>query len=73
MVKAVMGGGGKGMRIVRGASELQESVEACQREAASSFGDPRVLIERYLPTPRHIELQVRRGVQWGGKGGLGRL
>jgi 3-methylcrotonyl-CoA carboxylase alpha subunit len=37
---------------------LQAAAEACQREAASSFGDPRVLVERYLPTPRHVELQV---------------
>jgi 3-methylcrotonyl-CoA carboxylase alpha subunit len=58
MVKAVMGGGGKGMRIVREHSEFAAALEACQREAKNSFGDPRVLIERYLPTPRHVELQV---------------
>ena len=39
-------------------TSLQAAAEACQREAASSFGDPRVLVERYLPTPRHVELQV---------------
>ena len=58
MLKAVMGGGGKGMRIVRTPSELGPALEACQREAKASFGDARVLVERYLPTPRHVELQV---------------
>lgn len=58
MIKAVMGGGGKGMRIVRSAAELQDGVEACKREAIASFGDDRVLIERYLEKPRHVELQV---------------
>ena len=58
MIKAVLGGGGKGMRVVRAAAELQAGVEACQREALKSFGDERVLLERYLPRPRHVELQV---------------
>jgi 3-methylcrotonyl-CoA carboxylase alpha subunit len=58
MLKAVFGGGGKGMRIVRGPDELGPALEACQREAAKSFGDSAVLLERYLERPRHVELQV---------------
>lgn len=58
LIKASAGGGGKGMRIVRDASELRSQVEAAQREAQSSFGDPRLLLERYLETPRHVEVQV---------------
>jgi 3-methylcrotonyl-CoA carboxylase alpha subunit len=58
MLKAVKGGGGKGMRIVRNVDELPSALAACQREAKASFGDSRVLIERYLERPRHIELQV---------------
>ena len=58
MLKAVRGGGGKGMRIVRSAAELPGALEACRREAATSFGSSAVLLERYLPRPRHIEFQV---------------
>ena len=58
MLKAVRGGGGKGMRIVRSAAELPSALEACRREAATSFGSSAVLLERYLPRPRHIEFQV---------------
>jgi len=58
MLKAVMGGGGKGMRVVEEEKDLAANIEACQREAASSFGDARILIERFLRKPRHIELQV---------------
>jgi acetyl-CoA/propionyl-CoA carboxylase biotin carboxyl carrier protein len=58
IVKAVAGGGGKGMRVVRSAAELQAATAAAQREARSSFGDDRVLVERYLERPRHIEVQV---------------
>lgn len=58
MIKAVLGGGGKGMRIVRSSDGLRDGVDACKREAIASFGDDRVLIERYLEEPRHIELQV---------------
>jgi len=58
MLKAVKGGGGKGMRVVHSPAELPGSLEACQREAKGSFGDSRVLVEKYLPTPRHVELQV---------------
>ena len=58
LIKAVMGGGGKGMRIVRSAGEFAELLASCQREAAASFGDDRVLVEKYLQRPRHIEVQV---------------
>ena len=58
MLKAVKGGGGKGMRIVRSAGELAGALEACQREALGAFGDGRVLVEKYLPRPRHVELQI---------------
>ncbi len=58
LVKASSGGGGKGMRIVASATELSEAVRSARREAASSFGDPTVFMERYLPAPRHIEVQV---------------
>ncbi len=58
IVKAVAGGGGKGMRVVRGPEELAEAQAAAQREAQAAFGDGRVLIERYLERPRHIEIQV---------------
>ena len=58
MIKAAHGGGGKGMRIVREASEFLPALESCQREAASAFGRDRVLLERYIESPRHIEIQV---------------
>jgi propionyl-CoA carboxylase alpha chain len=58
LVKAVAGGGGKGMRIVRARAELAEAVAAARREAASGFGDDRVFLERYLPRARHIEIQI---------------
>ncbi len=58
LIKASAGGGGKGMRIVRDRTELKDQIEAAQREARSSFGDPRLLLERYLETPRHVEVQV---------------
>lgn len=58
LIKAVLGGGGKGMRIVDDEKDLKESLEACQREGKASFGDARVLIEKYLRKPRHVELQV---------------
>ena len=51
LIKAVMGGGGKGMRVVCSAKELKAGVQACQREAKASFGDVRVLVERCVPTP----------------------
>ncbi len=58
LVKAVAGGGGKGMRVVREASGLAEAVDAARSEAKSSFGDGRVLLERFIERPRHVEVQV---------------
>jgi 3-methylcrotonyl-CoA carboxylase alpha subunit len=58
LIKAVAGGGGKGMRRVNAAAEFAEMLLSCKREAASSFGDDRVLIEKYVERPRHIEVQV---------------
>ncbi|MGV0735061.1 biotin carboxylase N-terminal domain-containing protein [Mycobacterium syngnathidarum] len=58
LVKAAAGGGGKGMRIVRGPAELDEAVAGARREAASSFGDDRVFLERFVERSRHIEIQV---------------
>ena len=58
LVKASAGGGGKGMRVVESQDDLAAAVEGAQREAASSFGDGTVFIERYLTTPRHVEIQV---------------
>ncbi|MFI1915436.1 acetyl/propionyl/methylcrotonyl-CoA carboxylase subunit alpha [Nocardia sp. NPDC020380] len=58
LIKASAGGGGRGMRVVRDLSELNDQIEAAQREAASAFGDPTVFCERYLETGRHIEVQV---------------
>ncbi|MCW2526232.1 MAG: acetyl/propionyl-CoA carboxylase, alpha subunit [Pseudonocardiales bacterium] len=58
LVKASAGGGGKGMRIVRTASELSEAVAGAKREAAAAFGDDTILIERYVEHGRHIEVQI---------------
>src|SRR5678816_1129681 len=58
LIKPSAGGGGKGMRIVREQKSFLENLEGAKREAKSSFGDERVLIERYLDRPRHIEMQV---------------
>ena len=58
LVKAAAGGGGRGMRVVRSASELDGAVEAAKREAQSAFGDDRVYVERYLERPRHVEIQL---------------
>ena len=58
LIKPSAGGGGKGMRIVAAAKEFGPALEAARREAKSSFGDDRVLVERYLERPRHIEVQV---------------
>ena len=58
MIKAAHGGGGKGMRIVRARGEFAAALESCQREARGAFGRDRVLLERYIGAPRHIEIQV---------------
>jgi 3-methylcrotonyl-CoA carboxylase alpha subunit len=58
LIKASAGGGGKGMRRVDRASDFGAALASCQREAAASFGDAQVLIEKYLLQPRHIELQI---------------
>ncbi|MBL8642380.1 MAG: acetyl/propionyl/methylcrotonyl-CoA carboxylase subunit alpha [Rhodospirillaceae bacterium] len=58
LIKAVAGGGGKGMRRVERTEDFAASLESCQREATASFGDARVLIEKYVAAPRHIEVQV---------------
>jgi len=58
MIKAAHGGGGKGMRIVRESAEFAANLQSCQREAANAFGRDRVLLERYVEKPRHIEIQV---------------
>jgi 3-methylcrotonyl-CoA carboxylase alpha subunit len=58
LVKAVAGGGGKGMRVVREAAELDEAVTGARGEAESAFGDGRLMLERFLERPRHIEVQV---------------
>src|SRR6185437_10260502 len=58
IVKPAAGGGGKGMRVVHAREELREALTAARRLAQSAFGDGTLLIERYLPQPRHIEVQV---------------
>ena len=58
VIKAVSGGGGRGMRVVTAAADFAAALGSAQQEAASAFGDDRVLIERYLQRPRHIEVQV---------------
>jgi len=58
LVKAAAGGGGRGMRVVAEPSELEASIAAAKREAASAFGDDRVFLEKYIVGPRHIEVQV---------------
>jgi 3-methylcrotonyl-CoA carboxylase alpha subunit len=58
LIKAVAGGGGKGMRRVDKHAEFDAALESAAREAQSAFGDPRVLIEKYVTAPRHVEMQV---------------
>src|SRR6266545_492983 len=61
LVKASAGGGGKGMRIVRERGELQPAIESARREAMKAFGNDRLLFERYIEEPRHVEFQVFGG------------
>lgn len=58
LIKASAGGGGKGMRIVLHASEFMEALASCKREAWAAFGDENVLIEKYLDSSRHVEMQI---------------
>ena len=58
IVKAAAGGGGKGMRVVSSAKELDEALAAARREALSAFGDDRIFIERYVARSRHVEIQI---------------
>ncbi|GAB3545209.1 acetyl/propionyl/methylcrotonyl-CoA carboxylase subunit alpha [Noviherbaspirillum agri] len=58
LLKASAGGGGKGMRIVEKSADFKAALASCKREAINSFGDDKVLVEKYLTRPRHIEIQV---------------
>jgi 3-methylcrotonyl-CoA carboxylase alpha subunit len=58
LIKAVAGGGGKGMRKVDAADQFDKAIKSAQREARSSFGDDRVLVEKFVLSPRHIEMQI---------------
>src|SRR5207244_8882290 len=58
IIKPAAGGGGKGMQIVRNEVELPEALAAARRLAESGFGDGSLLLERYLPAPRHVEVQI---------------
>jgi pyruvate carboxylase len=58
IVKAAMGGGGRGMRVVRSEAELDQRLEEAQGEAKSAFGDASVFLEKYLPRARHLEVQI---------------
>ncbi|MFM9436817.1 3-methylcrotonyl-CoA carboxylase alpha subunit [Janthinobacterium sp. CG_23.3] len=58
LLKASAGGGGKGMRVIENSADFKAALASCKREAISSFGDDKVLAEKYLSRPRHIEIQV---------------
>ena len=58
LLKASAGGGGKGMRVVEKSADFADALASCKREAINSFGDDKVLVEKYLQRPRHIEIQV---------------
>ncbi|MCP4581811.1 MAG: acetyl-CoA carboxylase biotin carboxylase subunit [candidate division Zixibacteria bacterium] len=58
MIKAAAGGGGKGMRVVKSVDEIKSALRGAASEAKSAFGDDRIYIEKYLPQPRHIEIQI---------------
>jgi len=61
LIKAAAGGGGRGMRVVRGEKEISGALEACRSEAGAAFGDPSVYVEKYSEKVRHIEVQVLAG------------
>ena len=65
LIKAVHGGGGKGMRIVNAPSEFHDALASAQREATKSFGNADVLVEKYIQRPRHVEVQVFADTQGG--------
>src|SRR5690606_21263483 len=58
VVKAVAGGGGRGMRVVRSRAELQSALDRARSEAEKAFGNPAVFLERYIENPKHIEVQI---------------
>lgn len=58
LLKAAMGGGGKGMRLVESEAQFMEALQACRRESLAAFSDDRMLIEKYVVQPRHVEIQV---------------
>ncbi len=58
LIKAVAGGGGKGMKRVDRVADFADALQSAQREAKNAFGDPRVLVEKYVLSPRHVEIQV---------------
>ncbi len=58
LIKATAGGGGKGMRVVEASEDFFSALTSCKREALSSFGDDKVLVEKYLTKPRHVEIQI---------------
>ncbi|PCJ41018.1 MAG: 3-methylcrotonyl-CoA carboxylase [Moraxellaceae bacterium] len=58
LLKAALGGGGKGMRLVESSESFQEHLESCKREAIAAFGDDFMLVEKYITEPRHVEIQV---------------
>jgi len=58
LLKASLGGGGKGMRLVHSDNEFADSLAACRREAQAAFGDDHILLEKYIQQPRHVEIQI---------------
>ena len=58
MLKAALGGGGRGMRIIQSDTELENTLEVVKSEAASAFGDPNIYLEKYIDNPKHIEIQL---------------
>lgn len=58
MLKASLGGGGKGMRIVHSEAEFMDQLDAAKREAKKSFNDEHMIVEKYVVRPRHIEVQI---------------